>query len=233
MYKRVVVKLSGEALSGEGDGIFDKRIMEEISASISAAAKEGIGFAIVIGAGNIWRGGRQEGVEIDRVRGDHMGMLATVINSIAMQDFLIKQGLEAIVMSAVPIGQFCETYSQDQAIRHMAEGRIVILACGVGYPFFSTDTGMMLRAAELKADLVLSAKAIDGVYDKDPNIYPDAIKYDEVSYDEIIEKKLKVIDQTAAAFGREYDIKVMLFTLSEANNIYKAAMGEKIGTLIK
>ncbi|MEG1743679.1 MAG: uridine monophosphate kinase, partial [Clostridia bacterium] len=195
-------------------------------------SNQGIELSIVIGAGNIWRGSRQCGLDIDRVRGDHMGMLATLINSIALQDYLIKSGLDTVVMSAVQMSQFCETYSQSKALEHMKNKKAVIIACGVGYPFFTTDTGMMLRAAELNVDVVLSAKAIDGVYDKDPHIYPDAVKYEKVSYDDIINKRLNVIDQTASAFGRDNNIKILLFALSDPENIYRAAMGENIGTIV-
>jgi uridylate kinase len=187
---------------------------------------------VVIGAGNIWRGARQNGLSVDRVRGDHMGMLATVINSIAMQDYIIKTGVNAHVMSAVSIQQFCEPYSQYKAIEYLEKNEVVILSCGVGYPFFSTDTGMMLRAAELKCDAVLSAKNVNGVYDKDPVKYPDAKKFDELTYSEMLSLGLKAIDQSAAAIGEESGIKTVLFSLSEPDNIIRAANGENIGTLI-
>lgn len=233
MYKRILIKLSGEALAGGSQKILDNDILERIAKAVKKTHDAGIGIAIVIGAGNIWRGSRQGGLTIDRVRGDHMGMLATLINSIALQDYLIKAGVDTAVMSAVHIDQFCETYSQEKANRYIDNGKAVIVSCGVGYPFFTTDTGMMLRAAELGAELVLSAKAVDGVYDKDPNLYPDAVKFDLVSYDDIISKNLKVIDMTAAAFGRDNNIQILLFALSNPENIYKAAMGESMGTIIK
>ncbi len=231
-YKRVLVKLSGEALAGEGKRILNGDMLTTVADMLSRLAKEGTQVCVVIGAGNIWRGARQNGLEVDRVRGDHMGMLATVINSIAMQDYIIKTGVNARVMSAVQIQQFCEPYSQYKAVEYMEKGEIVILSCGVGYPYFSTDTGMMLRAAELKCDAVLSAKNVNGVYDKDPVKYPDAKKFDELTYSEMLSLGLKAIDQSAAAIGEESGIKTVLFSLSEPENIILAAHGENIGTLI-
>lgn len=231
-YKRVLVKLSGEALSGEGKRILSGDMLKSVAGVLSTLAKSGTQVCVVIGAGNIWRGARQNGLEVDRVRGDHMGMLATVINSIAMQDYIIKAGTDAKVMSAVQIQQFCEPYAQYKAIEYLGQGKIVILAAGVGYPYFSTDTGMMLRAAELKCDAVLSAKNVDGVYDKDPAKYPDAKKFDSLSYSEMLSLGLKAIDQSAAAIGEESGIKTILFPLSDPENIILAARGESIGTLL-
>lgn len=171
VYRRVLVKLSGEALGGT-DGIFDNARLEEICAQLKRIADLGTEVAVVIGAGNIWRGARQAGLHIDRVRGDHMGMLATVINSLAVQDYLLKAGLETEVLSAIPMAQVCGVYDQYKADALLRAGKAVIIACGVGYPYFSTDTGMVLRAAELKADAVLSANAVDYVYDKDPKKSP-------------------------------------------------------------
>lgn len=231
-YKRVLVKLSGEALSGDGKRILSGDMLKSVAGVLSDLAKNGTQVCVVIGAGNIWRGARQNGLEVDRVRGDHMGMLATVINSIAMQDYIIKAGTEAKVMSAVQIQQFCEPYAQYKAIEYLEQGTIVILAAGVGYPYFSTDTGMMLRAAELKCDAVLSAKNVDGVYDKDPAKYPDAKKFDSLSYSEMLSLGLKAIDPSAAAIGEESGIKTVLFPLSDPENIVLAARGENIGTLL-
>ena len=231
-FKRVLVKLSGEALSGEGKQILDGDMLTHVATVISRLAKQGTQVCVVIGAGNIWRGARQNGLTVDRVRGDHMGMLATLINSLAMQDYIIKAGVNARVMSAVQIQQFCETYSQYKAIEYLEQGEVVILACGVGYPFFSTDTGMMLRAAELKCDAVLSAKNVAGVYDKDPVKYPDAKKFDELTYSEMLSLGLKAIDQSAAAIGEESGIKTVLFALSDPENIIHAANGENIGTIL-
>ena len=215
VYRRVLVKLSGEALGGT-DGIFDNARLEEICAQLKRIADLGTEVAVVIGAGNIWRGARQAGLHIDRVRGDHMGMLATVINSLAVQDYLLKAGL----------------YDQYKADALLRAGKAVIIACGVGYPYFSTDTGMVLRAAELKADAVLSAKAVDYVYDKDPKKYPDAKRYEALTYAELIEKNLQVIDGTAGAFARDNNLRILLFSLAEPENLYKAASGGRVGTVI-
>ncbi len=190
MYKRVLIKLSGEALAGDSGKIYDDATLSGIANSVAALSKSGVQIAVVIGAGNIWRGARQGGLSIDRVRADQMGMLGTLMNSLAFQDYLIRAGIDTVVMSAVQMSQFCENYSQYKAREYLENHKIVIVACGVGYPFFTTDTGVMLRAAELKVDCVLAAKAVDGVYDKDPHVYPDAVRYDVVTYDEIIDKKL-------------------------------------------
>lgn len=231
-YSRVLLKLSGEALSGGDKGILSDAMLKSVAEKVALLVKSGIQVSIVIGAGNIWRGARQNGLSVDRVRGDHMGMLATLINSLAMQDYIIAAGADARVMSAVQIQQFCETYSQYKAMEYLEQGRVVILACGVGYPFFSTDTGMMLRAAELKCDAVLSAKNVDGVYDKDPAKYPDAKKFDELTYSEMLALGLKAIDVSAAAIGMENGIKTVLFPLSDPQNIILAANGDTIGTLL-
>ena len=231
-YSRVLLKLSGEALSGGEKGILSDTMLKNVAEKAVLLVKSGIQVSIVIGAGNIWRGARQNGLSVDRVRGDHMGMLATLINSLAMQDYIIAAGADARVMSAVRIQQFCETYSQYKAIEYLEQGKVVILACGVGYPFFSTDTGMMLRAAELKCDAVLSAKNVDGVYDKDPAKHPDAKKFDELTYSEMLSMGLKAIDVSAAAIGMENNIKTVMFPLSDPENIILAANGNAIGTLL-
>jgi uridylate kinase len=231
-YSRVLLKLSGEALSGGEKGILSDTMLKNVAEKVVLLVKSGIQVSIVIGAGNIWRGARQNGLSVDRVRGDHMGMLATLINSLAMQDYIIAAGADARVMSAVRIQQFCETYSQYKAIEYLEQGKVVILACGVGYPFFSTDTGMMLRAAELKCDAVLSAKNVDGVYDKDPAKHPDAKKFDELTYSEMLSMGLKAIDVSAAAIGMENNIKTVMFPLSDPENIILAANGNAIGTLL-
>ena len=231
-YSRVLLKLSGEALSGGEKGILSDTMLKNVAEKVVLLVKSGIQVSIVIGAGNIWRGAGQNGLSVDRVRGDHMGMLATLINSLAMQDYIIAAGADARVMSAVRIQQFCETYSQYKAIEYLEQGKVVILACGVGYPFFSTDTGMMLRAAELKCDAVLSAKNVDGVYDKDPAKHPDAKKFDELTYSEMLSMGLKAIDVSAAAIGMENNIKTVMFPLSDPENIILAANGNAIGTLL-
>lgn len=231
-YKRVLLKLSGEALSGEENKILDDGFLRAVAGEIATCVKAGVQFGIVIGAGNIWRGARQGGLSIDRVRGDHMGMLATVINSLAMQDYLIAAGVDAKVMSAFQIQQVCEPYAQYKAMEYLEQGSVVLIPCGVGYPYFSTDTGMMLRAVELKCDVLLSAKNVDGVYDSDPAKNPAAKKYDTLTYDEILSKNLKAIDLTASAIGRENKMPALIFGLSHPENITRAVMGENMGTLI-
>lgn len=234
MYKRLLIKLSGEMLAGGHENkMYDGTHISGIAESIANVHRAGVEVAIVIGAGNIWRGARQNGMTVDRVRADQMGMLATLMNSLAVQDYLINAGADTVVMSAVQMSQFCENYSQYKAREYMASGKVVIVACGVGYPFFTTDTGVMLRAAELNVDCVLAAKAVDGVYDKDPKRYPDAVKFDEVTYDLILEKNLTVIDAAAAAIGRDNGIPMFLFKPDHPENIEKAAFGQIQGTLIK
>ena len=234
VYKRILLKLSGEALApaNREDGILDFPFIDKVAAVLKKCREAGVEIGVIVGAGNIWRGARQNGLSVDRVRGDHMGLLATLINSLAMQDYIIAAGADARVMSAVRIQQFCETYSQYKAIEYLEQGKVVILACGVGYPFFSTDTGMMLRAAELKCDAVLSAKNVDGVYDKDPAKHPDAKKFDELTYSEMLSMGLKAIDVSAAAIGMENNIKTVMFPLSDPENIILAANGNAIGTLL-
>ncbi len=231
-YNRVLLKLSGEALSGK-DNILDAEFLKETGIQIKRMLDEGIQVAIVCGAGNIWRGGRQHGHNIDRVRADQMGMMGTVINSLAIQDAVIKAGGKCRVMSAVPMAQICEIYSQYAAIEHLENGEAVVLSCGTGYPFFTTDTGALLRAAEIKADVAMFAKNVDGVYDKDPAKYPDAVKYDRITYAEMLEKDLHAIDTAAGALGKENDLKVLMFKLENPENIYTAAMGAPVGTILE
>ncbi|MBQ2325419.1 MAG: UMP kinase [Clostridia bacterium] len=233
-YNRVLLKLSGEALSGGADNILSAPFLKAVGEQVKKCMDEGIQVAIVCGAGNIWRGGRQHGHDIDRVRADQMGMMGTMINSLAIQDAIIKAGGKCEVMSAVPMTQICEIYSQYKAIEHLEKGTAVVLACGTGYPFFTTDTGALLRAAELKVDVAMFAKNVDGVYDKDPMKYPDtAVKYDRITYAQMLEQDLKAIDTAAAALGRENNLKVLMFKLDKAENIYTAAMGAPVGTILE
>jgi uridylate kinase len=229
-YKRVLLKLSGEAMSGE-DGIINFEFVRQIADVIKRCSDEGVAFGIVIGGGNIWRGA--VGVQVERSRSDHMGMLATVINSLAMQDMLIKCGVEAHVMTALDMQRVAESYSQYKANEYLDEGKTVIIACGTGNPYFSTDTGALLRAAEIHADVALLAKNIDGVYDSDPKKNPSAVKYDTVTYEELLEKNLRIIDSAASSLGIENNIKSLIFALKTPENIYKAVMGEDVGTIVK
>ena len=231
VYKRILLKLSGEVLAGEkGVGIdFDKVL--EVCASVKECVDMGVEVAIVVGGGNFWRG-RSSG-KMDRTRADHMGMLATVMNSLALQDAIESHDVPVRVQTALSIPQVAEPFILRKAIRHFECGRVVIFACGTGNPYFSTDTGAALRATEIGADVLLMAKNIDGVYDSDPKTNPNAVKFDELSYMDIINKDLHVMDLTSVTLCRENGLHIVAFGLSSERGLIKAAMGEKIGTLIK
>ena len=230
-YKRVLLKLSGEALKNSSkDGIIDFDFVAKVAKQIKRCTDEGVSFGIVIGGGNIWRGA---GKSIDRTRADHMGMLATVINSLAVQTVLEDEGVPARTMTALQMNQITEPYIRNKAVSHMDKGRVVIIACGTGNPYFSTDTAAVLRAAEIGADVVLFAKNIDGVYTADPKKDPTAKKIDEMTYNDIIHHDLAVIDSTASSFGRDNKLPIIIFGLDNPENIYKAVCGEKVGTIVK
>lgn len=231
VYKRILLKLSGEVLAGEeGKGInFDT--VQPICKVIKECADMGVQVAIVVGGGNFWRG-RSSG-SMDRTRADQMGMLATVINCLALQEALIQEGNEAVVMTALDIQRVGESFNKDKAVKYLDNGQVVIFGCGTGSPFFSTDSGAALRACEIGADIFFKATNVDGVYDKDPNKYADAVKYDEITYDEILEKHLGVMDNTAAALAGNVRLPVLVFNLSDPENIKKAVLGENIGTVVK
>ena len=229
-YKRILLKLSGEALSTGADGILNFDFIAKVAEKIKECADKGAQIAIVVGGGNIWRG--KTGTQITRSRSDHIGMLATTINSLAMQTGLENAGLPAVTMTAIPMIQIAEPYVRDKAVEHLENGKAVIVACGTGSPFFSTDTAAVLRAVELDADVALFAKNIDGVYTADPKKDPNAKKLDTVSYNDILKNDLAVIDSTAAAMGRENDLPILLFGLNDPENIVKAVMGEKLGTIV-
>ena len=229
-YKRVLVKLSGEALSAGSDGIFNYDFIDEVCRVIKKCVDAGTQVSIVVGAGNIWRG--RQGVNMDRTRADHMGMLATVINCLALQDSLEKLGVDTRVMTAVEMQRFAEPYIRNKAVSHLNKGRVVIFGCGIGSPFFSTDTAAVLRAAEINADIVLLAKNVDGVYTADPKIDPTAKKLSNIDYIDILKEGLKALDFTATSFSMENHIPILLFGLDETENIYKAVCGEKIGTIV-
>ena len=228
IYKRVLVKLSGEAMQGK-DGIIDFDMLEGVAKVLKQCVDEGVQVAVVVGAGNIWRGARQ-GKNMNRCLADHMGMLATVINSLAIKNAVINAGCKATVMTPVDMTEFAERYSDERAIERLEDGYVTIFCCGTGNPFFSTDTGAVLRAAEIKADIVLMAKNIDGIYDKDPAKHPDAKKYDKISYAEILDKKLAAYDLTATAFCAANSIRTYAFALKDPNNILRVIHGECIGT---
>jgi len=229
-YKRILIKLSGEALSGGSDGILNYDFLEEIGYTIKKCVDMGTQVSIVVGAGNIWRG--RQGVNMDRARADHMGMLATVINCLALQDTFERIGLKTRVMTAIEMQQFAEPYIRNKAISHLEKGRVVIFGCGIGSPFFSTDTAAVLRAAEICADIVLLAKNVDGVYTADPKLDPSAKKIDNIEYIDILRKGLRVLDFTATSFSMENHIPILLFGLDDPNNIIRAVNGEKIGTIV-
>jgi uridylate kinase len=229
-YKRILVKLSGEALSNGDKGILNYEFLEEIGKTIKKCVDMGTQVSIVVGAGNIWRG--RQGVNMDRTRADHMGMLATVINCLALQDTFQRLGLETRVMTAIEMQAFAEPYIRNKAISHLEKGRVVIFGCGIGSPFFSTDTAAVLRAAEICADIVLLAKNVDGVYTADPKIDPNAKKIDSIEYIDILRQGLKVLDFTATSFSMENHIPILLFGLDDPENIIKAVNGEKIGTIV-
>ncbi len=230
-YKRILLKLSGEALASGGRNVLNYDIVSEICRQIVAVKELGVQIGIVVGGGNIWRG--RQGEKMDRTRADHMGMIATTFNSLALQDSFEQLGVESRVMTAIEMKQFAEPYIRNKAVHHLNNGRIVIFGCGIGNPFFSTDTAAVMRAAEIGADIVMMAKNIDGVYTADPRKDPTAVKLDTVDYKYILQNELTVIDSTAASFSRENNIPLLIFGLDDPYNIVRAVKGEKIGTVVE
>lgn len=231
MYNRILIKVSGEALADENGFGLGTKTIENLVNQLKALNEQNIQVGIVIGGGNFWRG--RQGEHMDRSTADHMGMLATLINALALQDALEAQGVPARVQSAININRIAEPYILRRAIRHFEKGRIVIFACGTGNPYFSTDTGAALRAAEIHADILLLAKNVDGIYSADPKKDPDAKKYDELSYMDVIQKGLKAMDTTAISMCMENNIPILAFAVNEKDSIIRAVRGEKIGTIIK
>ena len=229
-YKRVLLKLSGEALAGEKKIGLDYSIITKICESIKKCADIGVQIGIVVGGGNFWRG-RSSGA-MDRTRADHIGMLATTMNALAVADVLESLGVDVRVQTAIAMHQVAEPYIRNKAVRHMEKGRVVIFGCGTGNPFFSTDTASTLRAAEIEADIVLKATMVDGVYDKDPNKYEDAVKFDELSFNDILVRNLAVMDSTAASMCKDNKIPILVFNLKRPDNIYDACIGKSVGTLV-
>ena len=230
-YNRIILKVSGEALAGPKKTGLDDETIGKICDQIKIAAEMGVQVAIVCGGGNFWRG--RSGENMDRTRADHMGMLATTINALALQDSLEHRGVDTRVQTAIEMKQFAEVYIRNKAVRHLEKGRVVIFACGSGNPYFSTDTAAALRAAEIDADAILLAKNVDGVYDSDPNVNKNAVKYDELTYLEVISKGLKVMDSTASSLCMDNNIPLLVFGLDDPQNIIKVLNGEKIGTVVK
>jgi len=229
-YKRILLKLSGEALAADGDGILDFDFITKIGEVLKKCTGIGVQIAIIVGAGNIWRG--RQGGKMNRVRADQMGMLATTINALALQDTFVEMGIKCKVMTAVSMQSFADMFTARDAIKSLEGGNVVILGGGTGSPYFSTDTAAALRAAEIEADAILMAKNIDAIYSSDPNIDANAVKYDEITYKEVLDKQLKALDLSATTFCMENDIKVCAFGLKDPENIYKVVIGEKIGTEI-
>lgn len=230
-YRRILLKLSGEALAGEKKFGLDYSVITPICEQLKTLNALGVQVGIVVGGGNFWRG-RSSGA-MDRTRADHIGMLGTTMNALAVADVLEELGAVVRVQTAISMQAVAEPYIRNKAMRHLEKNRIVIFGCGTGNPFFSTDTAAALRAAEIEADIILKATMVDGVYNKDPNRYDDAVKYEKLTFDEMLAEDLQVMDSTAAAMCRDNRIPVLVFDLNEPNNIWKAALGDEIGTIIE
>ena len=231
-YKRVLLKISGEALAGDQSRGLDFNVIGSVCDVVSKCVALGVQVGIVVGGGNFWRGLKDGGDRMERVRADHMGMLATAINALAVADVLEQKGVEVRVQTAVEMRAMAEPYIRSRAIRHLEKGRVVIFGCGTGNPFFSTDTAAVLRAAEIDADVILLAKNVDGVYSADPKKDPNAVKYSKITYDEVLAQHLAVMDSTATSLSMDNKIPVLLFALKDPENIYRAIMGEEIGTIV-
>ena len=232
-FKRILLKLSGEALMGDGDYGIDPAVMSRVAEEIKDVVALGVEVGVVIGGGNIFRGAGLAESGMDRVTGDHMGMLATVINALAMQDALEKKDVPARVMSALSIHQVCEDYIRRKAIRHLEKGRVVMFAAGTGNPFFTTDSAASLRAVEIGADIVIKATKVDGVYSDDPFKNPDAVRYDRLSYDEVLEKKLMVMDATAIVLCRDSKMPLNVFSINNHGDLLRMMTGETVGTVVE
>ena len=233
VYRRVLLKISGEALAGGKHFGLDFQVIGEVCDAIKEAVAMGVQVGVVIGGGNFWRGLKDGNGRMERVRADHMGMLATTMNCLAVADVLEQKGVDVRVQTAVEMRAVAEPYIRSRAIRHLEKGRVVIFGCGTGNPFFSTDTAAVLRAAEVNADVILLAKNIDGVYSADPKKDPGAVKYDAISYDQVLADHLQVMDLTATSLAMENHIPVMIFALADPQNILRAVMGERIGTIVE
>jgi uridylate kinase len=236
VYKRVLIKVSGEALAGKPEGGkgrgfgLSQDMLTDVAKHIALIHEMGVEVAIVVGGGNFWRGAQSK--SMDRTRADHMGMLATVMNSLALADALEQQDLDVRVQTAIEMRQIAEPYIRNRAIRHLEKGRVVIFGCGTGNPFFTTDTAAALRAVEIDADVILLAKNVDAVYDSDPAKNPDAKRFTELTHDEVLRRDLKVMDSTAASLCRDNGVKIHVFGISDPDNILRAVRGEAVGTLI-
>ncbi|SFF20410.1 UMP kinase [Thermoflexibacter ruber] len=231
-YKRILLKLSGEALMGDKSYGIDPSRLEQYAQEIKKVASQGVQMAIVIGGGNIFRGGQSERIGIDRVQGDHMGMLATLINGMALQSALEKIGVFTRLLSAIPINQVCEPFIRRRAVRHLEKGRVVIFGAGTGNPYFTTDSAASLRAIEIEADVVLKGTRVDGIYTADPEKNPDAKRYVNVSFEEVFNKGLNVMDMTAFTLCKENNLPIVVFDMNIPGNLLKLVQGEEVGTLV-
>lgn len=232
-YKRVLLKVSGEALAGDAGRGLDFEVIESVCDAIARCNREGVQVGVVVGGGNFWRGLKDGKGMSERVRADHMGMLATSINCLALADVLEQKEIDVRVQTAIEMRAIAEPYIRSRAIRHLEKGRVVIFGCGTGNPFFSTDTAAVLRAAEIDADIILLAKNVDGVYSADPLKDPDAVKYDSISYDDVLARHLGVMDSTATSLCMDNSIPIVLFALKDPENILRVVHGEKVGTIVK
>ena len=232
-YKRVLLKVSGEALAGGAGRGLDFDVINDVCDVVAQCIKEGVQVGIVVGGGNFWRGLKDGKGMNERTRADHMGMLATTINCLALADILEQKGVDVRVQTAIEMRAIAEPYIRSRAIRHLEKGRVVIFGCGTGNPYFSTDTAAVLRGAEIDADVILLSKNVDGVYSADPMVDPTAIKYDTITYDDILAKHLQAMDSTATSLSMDNNIPVILFALKDPQNILRVVHGEKIGTIVK
>ena len=232
-YKRILLKVSGEALAGDGHRGLDFTVIHEVCEAIRQCRDLGVQVGLVIGGGNFWRGVKDGADKMQRSHGDAMGMLATVMNSIAVADALEHHGVEARVLSAVEMNKFAEYFTRDAADRYLNEGKVVIFAAGTGNPYFSTDTGAVLRGVEIEADAILMAKSVDGIYSADPNVDPSAVKFDTLTYDEVLARHLKATDTTAMTLAMDNHMTLVCFALKDPQNIVRGVRGEKIGTIVK
>ena len=232
VYKRVLLKISGEALAGDKHSGLDFEVIGKVCDVVKQCVEMGVQIGIVIGGGNFWRGVKDGGGKMERTRADHMGMLATVLNCLAVADVMEQKGMEVRVQTGIEMRAIAEPYIRSRAIRHLEKGRVVIFGCGTGNPFFSTDTAAVLRAAEIDADVILLAKNVDGVYSADPAKDPTAVKYDAITYDDVLAQHLAVMDSTATSLSMDNHIPVLLFALKDPQNIVRAVCGEKVGTTV-
>jgi len=232
-YKRILLKISGEALAGEATRGLDFDVIGSVCDAVKKCVDMGVQVGVVVGGGNFWRGVKDGGDRIERTRADHMGMLATSLNCLAVAGVLEQKGVEVRVQTAIEMRAIAEPYIRSRAIRHLEKGRVVIFGCGTGNPFFSTDTAAVLRAAEIDADVILLAKNVDGVYSADPQIDPNAVKYDTITYTDVLARHLKVMDYTATSLSMDNSIPVILFALKDPENICRVVMGEKLGTIVR